>query len=252
MIFKVYPHKIEIVSKNIINEKEVNISDCEFIFDSEIPNDYIKEAYFTIRGNTFVEKIENNKCRIPDEVLVKKGTIEIGVVAYDIEDNTYVKRFNPTPVYITSTYGSLKDEVNDGVNLPPSSRDYIVKLLEGVENIDLDATKVDHTTTITIEKKDGTVKTVDVYDGINGTNGTDGVDGYSPNASVSKSGNTATITITDKTGTTTTTISDGINGTNGADGYTPQRSVDYWTSDDIATIQAYIDSKTIGLLTSNY
>ena len=249
MIFKVYPHKIEIVNKNIINEKEVNISDCEFIFDSEIPNNYIKEAYFTIRGNTYVEKIENDKCRIPDEVLVKKGTIEIGVVAYDIEDDTYVKRFNPTPVYITTTYGSLKENANDGINMPPSSRDYIVKLLEGVENIDLDATKVDHTTTITIEKKDGTIKTVNVYDGINGV---DGIDGYSPNASVSKSGNTATITITDKTGTTTTTISDGVNGTNGVDGYTPQRSVDYWTSDDIATIQTYIDSKTTGLLTSDY
>ena len=60
------------------------------------------------------------------------------------------------------------------------------------------------------------------------------------------------ITITDKNGTTTTTVSDGQNGTNGQDGYTPVRGTDYWTASDIATIEAYIDSKTTGLLTSNY
>lgn len=48
--------------------------------------------------------------------------------------------------------------------------------------------------------------------------GQDGSDGFSPTASVSKSGNTATITITDQTGTTTTTISDGQDGSNGQDG----------------------------------
>ena len=31
-------------------------------------------------------------------------------------------------------------------------------------------------------------------------------------------------------------------GVDGADGYTPQRGTDYWTSSDIATIEAYCDS----------
>lgn len=42
-----------------------------------------------------------------------------------------------------------------------------------------------------------------------GTNGTNGEDGFSPIANVVKSGDTATITITDKNGTTTAQISDG-------------------------------------------
>jgi len=46
-------------------------------------------------------------------------------------------------------------------------------------------------------------------DGTNGQNGQDGRDGFSPIATVSKSGNTATITITDSSGTTTAEISDG-------------------------------------------
>jgi hypothetical protein len=48
-----------------------------------------------------------------------------------------------------------------------------------------------------------------------GQDGAPGADGYSPSASVSKSGKTATITITDKDGTTTATVSDGEDGSPG-------------------------------------
>lgn len=64
--------------------------------------------------------------------------------------------------------------------------------------------------------------------GTNGRDGTDGTDGYSPSASVSKVGDTATITITDKNGTTTVQVTDGTNGTDGqpgADGYSPQLTI---------------------------
>ena len=48
-----------------------------------------------------------------------------------------------------------------------------------------------------------------------GQDGADGQDGYSPTATVVKSGKTATITITDKNGTTTAQISDGESGGGG-------------------------------------
>lgn len=38
-----------------------------------------------------------------------------------------------------------------------------------------------------------------------------------------------------------------IQSTAGKDGYTPVRGTDYWTADDIATIQSYIDEKTATL-----
>lgn len=66
-----------------------------------------------------------------------------------------------------------------------------------------------------------------------GKDGTDGKDGVSPTVSVSKSGDTTTITITDKNGTHTQTVKDGINGTPGtpgADGKTPYLHLKY--SDD--------------------
>ena len=72
---------------------------------------------------------------------------------------------------------------------------------------------------------------------LDGEDGTDGADGYSPTASVSKSGSTATITITDKNGTTTAQVTDGAAGSTGpagADGYSPTASVS--KSDKVATI----------------
>lgn len=47
------------------------------------------------------------------------------------------------------------------------------------------------------------------HDGVDGEDGEDGEDGFSPIASVSKSGGTTTITITDKDGTTTAEVLDG-------------------------------------------
>ena len=76
---------------------------------------------------------------------------------------------------------------------------------------------VDNVDTYTINFNDGTDTTFNV---------TNGIDGYSPTASVVKSGNKATITITDKNGTTTADIYDGsgsvadvlVNGTSVLDG----------------------------------
>lgn len=91
--------------------------------------------------------------------------------------------------------------------------------------------------TYTITYTNGTTTTftvtngADGQDGQAGQDGQDGADGYSPSASVSKSGDTATVTITDKSGTTTATITDGQDGadgqdgSDGEDGFSPSASV---------------------------
>lgn len=73
-----------------------------------------------------------------------------------------------------------------------------------------------------------------------GDTGATGADGYSPTASVSKSGDTATITITDKNSTTSAQISDGTNGNPGADGFSP-----------IATVTKSGDTATISITDKN-
>ena len=62
--------------------------------------------------------------------------------------------------------------------------------------------------------------------GDTGSTGAPGSDGYSPVATVSKSGDTATITITDKNGTTTATVSDGQDGATGSPGQAATIAVD--------------------------
>ena len=45
---------------------------------------------------------------------------------------------------------------------------------------------------------------------------------------------------------------DGADGAAGADGYTPVRGTDYWTAEDKAEIQSYIDSQIGGALNGSY
>lgn len=116
----------------------------------------------------------------------------------------------------------------------------------------IETSKSGKVTTVTVTDVEG-VKTFTINDGAdgadgkdgengaNGADGADGEDGFSPIVSVSKSGTTTTITITDANGVKTATIRDGTNGTNGTngadgadgeDGYTPVKGVDYFTEAD--------------------
>ena len=77
-----------------------------------------------------------------------------------------------------------------------------------------------------------TVPAIKGTDGKPGTNGKPGVDGFSPIAKVETITNGATITITDKNGTTTATILNGAKGDPGTNGTTPVKGVDYYTDAD--------------------
>ena len=86
------------------------------------------------------------------------------------------------------------------------------------------------------------------------TDGKDGKDGVSPTVSISKSGNTTTITIKDEKGTHTQTVKDGTDGTPGtpgSDGKTPYFHVKYsndggktFTSNSGETVGSYIGTCT--------
>lgn len=177
MLLKVHPHKIEI-EKDPVNERELYISKCYFEFDEEITDDFVKEAYFTFNGETYKQIIVNDECDFPNEVLAKKGTVEIGVVAYVIDNEEYLKRYNPSPVYFDTWVGSLKDDVENSEEITPSDKEQmeqqILNVTTQMDNLDVEATKVEHTTTITITRKDGTSYDVQVLDGEKGDKGDKG------------------------------------------------------------------------------
>lgn len=77
-----------------------------------------------------------------------------------------------------------------------------------------------------------TVPAIKGTDGNPGSKGDPGADGFSPIAKVETITNGATITITDKNGTTTATILNGAKGDPGTNGTTPVKGVDYYTDAD--------------------
>ena len=183
-------HKCEI-DKTPVNEKEINKTKCEFEFTDEITEEFVKEALFTLVGKsgTYKQIIVNNECDIPSEVLVEKGTVEIGVVAKLVENEEEIKRYNPSPAYFPTWQGSLKDAENSEPITPSEFDQYEQALQDGLtlvnqkiedidqalidvdkaitetNNLNIDVNKVGKVATIDLTKKDGTIKSESVRDG---------------------------------------------------------------------------------------
>ena len=129
----VKPHKVEILQDREVNEKEIDVSKCEFEFDNEITNDFVKEAYFTLDGNTYKQIIINNECAFPSEVLEHKGDVELGVVAFKVENEEEIKRYNPSPAYFNTWMGSLRNAENSEP-ITPSDKEQIEQAIVNLQN----------------------------------------------------------------------------------------------------------------------
>lgn len=179
MKIRVNPHNVEIVKEQTepINELEIKVSKCEFEFDEAITSEFVKEAYFTLNGNTYKMIVENNECDYPNEVLTEKGTLEIGVVAFKVENGEEIVRYNPSPDYFESWVGSLKDAENSEPITPSEMEQFEQELQNGlnqVANVDIDAEKVENVATVTITNRYGEEKSVSIYDGEKGDKGDKG------------------------------------------------------------------------------
>ncbi len=135
MLIKVTPHIVKIIKEETepINEKEINVSKCTFEFSEEITNNYVKEAYFTLNGNTYKQIIVNNECDYPNEILTQKGELEIGVVAFLVENDEEIKRYNPMPDYYSTWKGSLK-EAENSEPITPSDKEQIEQAIVNLQN----------------------------------------------------------------------------------------------------------------------
>ena len=98
----------------------------------------------------------------------------------------------------------------------------------------------------TLENGSNIEKQISPYDGQSGV----GIQSVVQTVISNSDGGTNVITVTKTDGTSSTfTVKNGSKGSTGAtgatgkDGHTPVRGTDYWTADDIATIQSYVDEK---------
>lgn len=95
---------------------------------------------------------------------------------------------------------------------------------QSIQSMTVEATTLTPGSPATAEWSDGTLS-LGIPKGDKGLKGDPGDPGFSPTATVSKSGNATTLTVTDKTGTTTATILDGSKGDPGDPGTSPTASV---------------------------
>jgi hypothetical protein len=125
MKLNVTENNVKIIQKELYNSGEYNIHSCEFVFSAEYEN-LIKKALFTNKNQkTYRINIINNRCQIPTEVLKEKGNIEIGVYAYEVQDEELVLRYSPKPATFYVDKGSYKENAENSTPPTPTEVEQI-------------------------------------------------------------------------------------------------------------------------------
>ena len=139
----------------------------------ELPNGNKSYAMMTKENETYTLPIRN--------FLTKNGKILLQIVITEgMEDESPIVFKGKTFYFVINS--SINAEIEEDssydqwIDVANSKLLEIDDAIEEANNLDIEAEKVDTTTTITITKKDGTEKSVSIYDGEAGQDGRDGAD----------------------------------------------------------------------------
>lgn len=135
MIVTVKAHEIFIAKDELVNEKEVNISNCKFKFDDEITDDFVKIAIFTKGSKSYSQVIINNECDYPAEILESTGDCILGVVMTLSNGDRIIKRYSPIPKRFWISSGSLKTAINSEEVTASEFEQYMQALQEQLDKI---------------------------------------------------------------------------------------------------------------------
>ena len=117
-------------------------------------------------------------------VMTKTGKIDMQLVIDEGTDEENIPIFKSNKFYLTvNTSINAVEEAPDGyaqwLEIANEKLNEIDVAIEETNNLDLDAEKEEDTATITITKKDGTQKSINIYDGRTGADGKDAkINGY--------------------------------------------------------------------------
>lgn len=125
MDINVSVNKICIANPDILNSGEAYIHKLKFNFSEEYTPDLVYRACFTCLSGTFVSPILNNECEIPPEALEADGTIELGVYAYILQDETLEKRFSPEHLFLTINAGSYREGLESEAPTPTEQEQWL-------------------------------------------------------------------------------------------------------------------------------
>ena len=147
-------------------------------------------------------------------VITKAGKIKMQLVISEGTDEEDVPVFKSNIFFLycnesINAVGEAPDGYQIWIEQANAKLNAMDIALQEVDNLDIDVSKSGTVSTVSITKKDGTEKSVNINDGQQGPQGVQGEDGFSPIATVTPTQTGALISITDKNGTTTTEIKDG-------------------------------------------
>ena len=227
--FEITNQLIRRTDKNAVVADSKNYLYATFTFSDEWQG--VKTAIFSHGGEKYHVLLENDMCLVPWEV-IKQGILGVSVFCGDL--------ITSSTAYITINKSGYSD---GGTPSEPTPDIYsqIISMINDIESGNVSDEKIAEA----VEKylSENPVETLTEEDvqrivseyvaahkeelkgdkGDKGDTGAPGADGK-----------------------------DGADGAAGADGYTPVRGTDYWTADDIAEIQSYIDSQIGGALNGSY
>lgn len=172
------------LSKSVIGNDGENLQEnLVFFFDEfvdgtarlEIVKQNLAPSYIMLT------KVDNTYQLPIKSIITKGGKINMQLVITEGTNNEDIPIFKSNEFYMI-----VNSSINAEIEEPEEYAEWIdianTKLNE-IDNLDIDATKSNHTATITITKKDGTEKSVQIMDGqtgATGASGRDGVDGITP------------------------------------------------------------------------
>lgn len=195
--------------KNVIGNDMENLQEkLIFKFIDEFVNGQARLEYkIGSTKNYIVLSKENDTYIMPlKNVLTKEGKIEMQLVITETSETEEIPVFKSNVFYLYCNKSiNAVNEAPDGYELWIETANAKLNLMDEalteVDNLNIDANKIDTTTTIEITKKDGTTKEVEILDGekgdkgdnatINGVNTLTIVAGT--NINLSQSGSTLTI-----------------------------------------------------------
>lgn len=151
-------------------------------------------------------------------IITTNGKIDMQLVITEGTNEEEIPIFKSNTFYVvvnSSINAEIEqpDEYAEWIDIANEKLNELDAAIGEAGNLNISASKSGSTTTVTLTDKDGQTSEVSITDGQNGE------DGISPIATVTQNrGGSATITITDASGTTSATIHDGEPGENGQDG----------------------------------
>ena len=166
------------LEKGFLGNDNENLQEIlQFTFKDEFVDGQARLETIINGNKSFImlEKQEESYTIPVTNIMTKKGKVDCQLVITEGTDDEEIPLFKSNIFYFY-----VGESINAETGAPEPYIEWIDRAnikLNQIDNLDIEATKEEHTTTITITKKDGTTKEVEILDGEKGEKGETGATG---------------------------------------------------------------------------